>query len=82
MTNCPFPNGQGSRRLGGVRIAVTRYPLGWKERSEPMGKLGKEAKGAINKAAKSKGSGGGTKGKKSSGKGADKAKRGAREILK
>jgi hypothetical protein len=47
-----------------------------------MGKLGKEAKGAINKAARSKGSGGGTKGKKSSGMGADKAKRAAREILK
>jgi hypothetical protein len=47
-----------------------------------MGKLGKEAKGVINKAAKSKGSGDSTKGKKSSGKGADKAKRAAREILK
>ena len=82
MTNCPFPEGQVSRRLGEVRIAVTRYPLGWKERSERMGKLRKEAKGAINKAAKSQGSGGGTKGKKSSGKGADKAKRAAREILK
>jgi hypothetical protein len=46
-----------------------------------MGKLTKEVKRTINKAAKSKGSGGGTKGKKSSGNGADKAKRAAREIL-
>ena len=82
MTNCPFPDGQVSRRLGGLKIAVTRYSLGWKEGSERMGKLGKEAKGVINKAAKSKGSGDSTKGKKSSGKGADKAKRAAREILK
>ena len=46
-----------------------------------MSKLGKEVKGAVNKAAKSKGpSGGKKKGKK--GSGADKAKRAAREILK
>ena len=59
-----------------------------------MGKLGKEAKGAIKKAAgEKKGSSGkkgkssgssGTKGKSSgsSGSGADKAKRAAREFLK
>ena len=58
-----------------------KIPLVWKERSERMGKLTREAKRTINKAAKSKGSGGGTKGKKSSGNGSDKAKRVAREIL-
>jgi hypothetical protein len=48
-----------------------------------MGKLGKEVKGAVNKAAKSKrASGGKKKGKKGSGSGADKAKRAARGILK
>ncbi|HEY6750865.1 MAG TPA: hypothetical protein VI027_06035 [Rubrobacteraceae bacterium] len=42
-----------------------------------MGKLGKEVKGVVNKAAKSEGSSSGKKGS-----GADKAKRAAREILK
>jgi hypothetical protein len=54
--------------------------------------LGKEAKGAVKKAAgEKKGSSGkkgkssgssGTKGKSSGGSGADKAKRAARELLK
>jgi hypothetical protein len=57
-----------------------------------MGKLGKEAQGAVKKAAgEKKGSSGkkgkssgssGTKGKSSGGSGADKAKRAAREFLK
>lgn len=57
-----------------------------------MGKLGKEVKGAVKKAAtEKKGSGGkkgkssgssGTKGKSGGGSGADKAKRAAREFLK
>jgi hypothetical protein len=57
-----------------------------------MGKLGKEVKGAVKKAAgEKKGSSGkkgkssgssGTKGKSSGGSGADKAKRAAREFLK
>jgi hypothetical protein len=57
-----------------------------------MGKLGKEVKGAVKKAAgEKKGSSGkkgkssgssGTKGKSSGGSGADKAKKAARELLK
>ena len=51
-----------------------------------MGKLGKEVKGAVNKAAKSKGSGGKssskTSSKKGGGSGADKAKRAAKELLR
>ncbi len=60
--------------------------------SDRMGKLGKEVKGAVKKAAtEKKGSGGKkgkssgsseTKGKSSGGSGADKAKRAAREFLK
>jgi hypothetical protein len=54
-----------------------------KERFGGMGKLGKEVKRAVNKAAKSEGSSGGKKkSKKGSGSGADKAKRAAKEILK
>ena len=47
-----------------------------------MGKLGKEVKGAVKKAAEEKKSSGGKKGKSSGGSGADKAKRAAREFLK
>jgi hypothetical protein len=47
-----------------------------------MGKLGKEVKGAVKKAAGEKKGSSGKKGKKSGGSGADKAKRAAREMLK
>jgi type IV secretory pathway TrbL component len=54
-----------------------------KERFGGIGKLGKELKGAVNKAPKSKGSSGAkNKDKKGSGSGADKGKRVAREVLK
>ena len=61
-------------------------PFGEGVRLGSMGKLGKEVKGAVDKAAKSKGSGGKssskTSSKKGGGSGADKAKRAARELLK
>jgi hypothetical protein len=47
-----------------------------------MGKLGKEVKGVVDKAAKSKGSGGKSSSKKGGGSRADKTKRAARELLK
>jgi hypothetical protein len=49
-----------------------------------MGKLGKVVKGAVKKAAAEKKGSGGKKGKSSGGfgKGAEKAKRAARELLK
>jgi hypothetical protein len=47
-----------------------------------MGKLGKEVKGAVKKAATEKKGSGGKKGKSSGGSGADKAKKAAREFLK
>ncbi len=47
-----------------------------------MGKIGKQAKEAVDKAAKGKASGGKSSGKKGKGSGADKAKRAAKEVLK
>lgn len=47
-----------------------------------MGKLGKEVKGAVKKAATEKKGSDGKKGKSSGGSGADKAKKAAREFLK
>ena len=65
------------------KCTSSKIPDSVKEWFVSMGKLGKEVKGAVNKAAKSKGSSGGKKkGKKGSSSGADKAKRAAKEILK
>jgi len=55
----------------------SKTPASAKERFGGMGKLGKEVKGVVNKAAKSEGSSSGKKGS-----GADKAKGAAREVLR